>query len=134
MRPPAALRKEPPLNITDILRLFPAVIAPAIVDRLRRRWPELDGLLVWPVVVAVAVALSVLGALTAGPVTLAGAIAAAREGLALGLAAVGLHYLARGKAAPQGAPVVGEKPVIASGSATLGVEPSTSGGPRPSGE
>jgi hypothetical protein len=126
MRPRAAPRKEHPLNITDILRLFPAVIAPAIVDRLRRRWPELDGLLVWPVVVAVAVALSVLGALTAGPVTLAGAVAAAREGLALGLAAVGLHYLARGKAAPQGAPVVREKPVMP--------EPSTSWGPRPSGE
>ena len=84
--------------------------------------------------VAVAVALAVLGALTAGPVTPAGAIAAAREGLALGLAAVGLHYLARGKAAPQGAPVVREERVIASGSATLGGEPSTSWGPRPSGE
>jgi hypothetical protein len=126
MRPPAALRKEPPLNITDILRLFPAVIAPAIVDRLRRRYPKLDGLLVWPVVVAVAVALAVLGALTAGPVTLAGAVAAAREGLALGLAAVGLHYLARGKASPQGAPVVPEKPVMP--------EPSRAWGPRPSGE
>ena len=80
MRPRAALRKESTLNIADILRLFPAVIAPALVDRLRRRWPALDGLLVWPVVVAVAVALSVLGALTAGPVTLAGAVAAAREG------------------------------------------------------
>jgi len=132
MRPRAAHRKESPLNISDILRLFPAVIAPAIVDRLRRRWPELDGLLVWPVVVAVAVALSVLGALTAGPVTLAGAVAAAREGLALGLAAVGLHYLARGKASPQGAPVVREERVIASGSATLGGEPSQAWGPRPS--
>lgn len=130
MRPTAAHRKEHPLNITDILRLFPAVIAPAIVDRLRRRWPELDGLLVWPVVVAVAVALAVLGALTARPVTLAGAAAAAREGLALGLAAVGLHYLARGKAAPQGAPVVREK----DGAAPGNVEPSTSWGPRPSGE
>lgn len=127
MRPPAAHRKEYTLNITDLIRLFPAVIAPAIVDRLRRRYTKLDGLLVWPVVVAVAVVLSVLGAITAGPVTLAGTAAAAREGLALGLAAVGLHYLARGKASPQGAPVVGEKPVGTP-------EPAQAWGPRPGGE
>jgi hypothetical protein len=88
--------------IADILRLFPAVIAPAIVDRLRRRWPSLDGLLVWPVVVAVAVLLSALALFAGGaPATLATIAQAAREGLALGAAAIGLHYLAKGKAATE---------------------------------
>ena len=121
------------MTITDIIRLFPAVIAPAIVDRLRRRWPSLDGLWVWPVVVAVAVALALLAAVLGGaPLLRATAEQALREGLGLGLAAIGLHYLARGKAAPQDAPTVPER-VIASGSATLGApEPSQAWGPRPS--
>lgn len=88
------------MTVSDMLRLFPAVIAPAIVERLRRRWPSLDGLLVWPVVVAVAVLLALCGAVISGPLTQAIAAQAVREGIALGLAAIGLHYLARGKAAP----------------------------------
>lgn len=86
--------------IADLLRLFPAVIAPAIVDRLRRRWPSIDGLIVWPVVVVVAVVLALLGAVAGtAELTRAGLLGAAREGVALGLAAIGVHFLATGRRA-----------------------------------
>lgn len=129
------------MTITEILRLFPAVIAPAIVAQIRRRWPALDGLLVWPVVVLVAVLLALAGAFLAGPLTASSAAQAVREGLALGLAAIGLHYLARGKNAPtKPEPLApGQVRVTTPPGAAVtveaqleGPEPSTAWGPRPS--
>lgn len=123
------------MTITEIIRLFPAVIAPAIVAQLRKRVPQLDGLLVWPVVLLVAVALCLLGAFMAGPVNLEAARSAAREGLALGLAAIGLHYLSGRKqdaSTPHPAPVVSVEP--AAPAMTPTIEPASAWGPAPEDE
>lgn len=117
------------MTIADLIRLFPAVIAPVIVDRLRRQWSALDGILVWPVVVAVAVLLALANVAMVGPVTIAAAGQAVREGVMLGLAAVGLHYLARGKEAP---PKVDVPSGPGEGSARPDVPPSEAWGPPPS--
>lgn len=120
------------MTITEIIRLFPAVIAPAIVAQLRKRVPQLDGLLVWPVVLLVAVALCFVGTFMAGPINLGAARSATREGLALGLAAIGLHYLSGRK---QDAPAMPPAPVVSTESAapakTPAVEPAAAWGPAP---
>lgn len=125
------------MTITEIIRLFPAVIAPALVAQIRKRVPQLDGLLVWPVVLLVAVLLCLVGAFMAGPVNLEAARTAAREGLALGLAAIGLHYLSGRK---QEAPTPPAEPVVpvasepAAPAKTPVVEPASAWGPAPEDE
>ena len=82
------------MQLSDVTRLFPAVIAPAIVAHLRRRWPAIDGLLVWLVVVGVAVLLSLgIAALNGQPF----ALATIRDGVILGLAAASIDTVANGK-------------------------------------
>jgi hypothetical protein len=84
--------------VQQAIQLFPAIGAPAVVAQIRKRVPSLSGLLVWPVVVLVAIVLTVLAALLRGEARAWGTLEqAVRDGVALGVIALGLHHLAKGQ-------------------------------------
>lgn len=100
----------------DLSQYFPAILAPALVAHLRRRFPAIDGWAVWVCVVLAAVAFSlVIGALYAQPPSLE----MVRRGVLLGVLAAGAHTVATGKTkekppapAPQPAPSLDPTPVV----------------------
>jgi hypothetical protein len=128
--------------IQQAIQLFPAIGAPAVVAQIRKRVPSLSGLLVWPVVVLVAIVLTVLAALLRGDAPAWSTLEqAVRDGVALGVIALGLHHLAKGKvqtpvAALEERPsAVKTIPAPPPAPSTAGnVEPSTAWGPEPSGK
>lgn len=125
----------------DLANLFPAILAPALVAHLRRRCPVIDGALVLFCVAVAGVAFSiVIGLAFAEPFS----AAMVRRGVLLGVSAVAAHTMAKGKLAPQAAPVVPEPPTppaipdagvtpLATARPVTVVESSEKWGPAPSG-